>query len=113
LDYLTDVFPEDTVNHIKTLFADEKRELEWSTRCAFLFQRMKQAVEHYPPEAPEMQVLVGELMQMTKEIFGDDWDSLHEAAEQLEGAEMPDFLTSPFTAEEEEIVMQACEIYMK
>lgn len=113
LEYLKDVFPEQTVNQIRSLFADEKRELEWSTRSAFLFQRMKQAVAHYPPEAPEMQALVGELMQMTEEIFGNNWDSLHEAAERLEEAEMPEFLTSPFTEEEEEIVMQACEIYMR
>ena len=112
IEYLSEVFPERTVQHIKQMFADEERELAWNKRSAILFQRMKRAIDEHPPESAEVQALVGELMQMATEIFGDDWGALHAAAEQLEGAELPSYFSSPFSVEEEKKLMLACEIYM-
>ncbi|GFR37898.1 MerR family transcriptional regulator [Insulibacter thermoxylanivorax] len=114
LSYLSEIFPEHTLNHIKQLFSDQARELEWNKRAGLLFHQMKQAVKQHPPESEAVQLLVDELFTMTREIIGGDWDTLQEASGKLEElVNTPDLFGSPFTAEEEQLVMQACDYYMR
>lgn len=113
LEYLSQLFPEQTIDHIKQLFSDKDKELDWNKRSAALFHSLKQVISRYPPEADEVQELIEELFTMAREIFGDNWQVLNEAADQLEDEEMPGFFTSPFTPEEETFVQQACDYYMK
>jgi len=113
MEYLSQVFPEQTMDYLKSLFSDKEKELEWNKRSASLFHSLKQVIGRYPPEAEEVQELVEELWAMTQEIFGEHWQVLNAAADQLEAEELPRFVTSPFTPEEEKFVQEACDYYMK
>lgn len=112
IEFLSEVFPEQTIRNLKSLFSDRDRELDWNKRSANLFQRIKRAIGQYPPESDEIQNLIHELMQMTKELLGDDWRMLQTVAEQLDGSELPDFFQSPFSSEEEEILTAAFHHYL-
>ena len=113
MEYLSQLFPEQTMGHLRQLFSDKEKELEWNKRSAALFHSLKQVIHRFPPEADEVQVLIEDLFTMTREILGDDWQVLNAAADQLEAEEMPGFFTSPFTPEEEKFVQEACDYYMK
>lgn len=113
MEYLAQVFPEQTFNHIRQLFSDKDKELEWNKRSASLFHSLKQVIGLHPPESDEVQALVEELFRMTDEMFGGNWQVLNAAASKLEDEELPGFFTSPFTPEEERFVQEACEYYMK
>lgn len=112
IDYLSEIFPEQTIDHLKQFFADEERELIWNKRSAILIQNIKEAIRKYPPESEEVQSLIEELIHLALEMLGDSFESLYSAAERLESVDLPGFFGSPFSSDEETLLMKACDIYI-
>lgn len=111
-EWLKKIIPEGEVEKIYDI--PEEKHLELSKRAYILFTALKQAFGQEPDSEP-IQKLIEEYMNIFDEITGyDDIGFLQEILDkEIELEDDPYLFFSPFTAEEEEWVAKAMQIYLK
>ncbi len=89
----------------------ESKQLEVEKKWVEISTELKKRCNH-PPEDNRVQELIGEMMEIVKELTGDDLAFVQEIADK----EVEDdswLFHSPFTVEEEDWIASALEIYLK
>lgn len=112
IQFLSELFPERFVQHIKERFADEKAELDFNMRSTMLFQRIKQALRTHLPGDAEVQSLIEQLIHLVTELLGDNWYTMYNYMDSLEKIELPKALGTFLTKEEEQLFAEAIDHYL-
>lgn len=110
LDWMKQHLPERLMDEIMSKY--KEKELEWNMQSMLLFQRMKDALVVHEPEAEEVQQHVVQLMEMVRDMYGEDMNP-YTMTQFSQESELPGFFTSPFTKEEEERMALALMVYLK
>lgn len=113
MEWLSQHFPEQMVSNLKQHLDGDDKTMDWNKRSTFLVQKLKRAIVLHPPESDEVQSIFDKLIGLLQEMFGDDWWTISLSLEHLEDTSIPDIFASPFTEEEERLVVAASEYYMK
>ncbi|MEH7522807.1 MerR family transcriptional regulator [Bacillus sp. JJ1503] len=110
-EWLKEIIQEEKVEKMYSI--PEEKQLELNQKTLVVFSELKE-LYGLDPASEQVQRLIGDYMELVKELTGDDHNLVQDLLDSgVEIEDDPVLFHSPFSAEEEKWLTKAMEIYLK